>query len=132
MLVSFAAYTAAIMFVKLSLLSFYLRLSPEKTFRTVVYIMMVVSVGLGIGSIMTIALQCLPISMLWDDSLQGTCIDITVFYYANAGINIATDLIIYSIPISTLWRLKMPTLQKIGLCSIFCLGALWVNHVGQN
>jgi hypothetical protein len=118
------AYSASAMFVKLSLLAFYLRLSPNKTFRITVYTMMAVSICFGVGSVLSAGLQCIPTAMLWDINVKGKCLDINLFYFANAALNIVTDTIIYCLPIPTLWKLQLPVVQRIGLCVVLGLGGL--------
>lgn len=113
------------MFIKLSLLAFYLRLAPNNpVFRTAVYVMIFVAASFGIGSIMSAALQCIPISMLWDTTVEGSCININTFYFANSALNIITDMIIYILPIPILWKLQLPVIQRVGLCAVLGLGGL--------
>lgn len=124
-LVASLSYSAAAMFIKLSLLAFYLRLAPNnRIFIILVYVMIFVSIGFGLGSILTAGLQCIPISMLWDITVKGKCVDINKFYFANAGLNIFTDLMIYGLPIPTLWKLRLPVVQRVGLCVVLGLGGL--------
>lgn len=89
---------------------------------------MFVVIGFGIGSVTTILLQCMPLSALWDTKVAATakCIRITDFYYANAAINIATDLTILVLPLRILWGLHMPLRQRMSLCALFGLGGLYV------
>jgi hypothetical protein len=114
------------MFIKLSLLSLYLRLSRQRAFRILVCVMVAVTICFGMGSIFTVALQCRPLSMLWNPDQPGKCIRVVDFYYANAGINIVTDVVIYLLPIKVLWGLQIPKRQRIGLMFLFGLGGLVV------
>ncbi|TVY50486.1 hypothetical protein LCER1_G008140 [Lachnellula cervina] len=124
-LASSLSYSASAMFIKLSLLSFYLRLLPNNNYsRSIVYAMITVSVVLGVGSILAAALQCIPIASLWNATIKGKCINVNLFYFANAAVNIITDAIIYCMPIPTLWRLQLPMIQRIGLCALLGLGGL--------
>ena len=118
------AYSVSAMFVKLSLLAFYLRLSPKPTFRILTWTMVVISATFGISSVFAAGLQCVPISMLWDSTQPGHCINVNNFYFANAGIHIFTEILIYLLPIHTLWKLHLPLRQKLGLCGLMGLGAM--------
>jgi len=80
LLVSSPSYSAAAALIKLSLLTFYLRLSQENYFRRFIYVMVFVTIGFGIGSITTVALQCIPLSMIWDSSKTGSCLQLQYFY----------------------------------------------------
>jgi hypothetical protein len=122
-LIASLAYSSSAMFVKLSLLTFYLRLAPNDTFLALTYILIFVCTCFGVGSILAAALQCIPVSMLWDPNQAGHCIDVNSFYFANAGIHILTELFIYILPIPTLWRLHLPLRQKLGLCGLMSIGA---------
>ncbi|KAH6681321.1 hypothetical protein B0J14DRAFT_633068 [Halenospora varia] len=122
-LVASLAYSVSAMFVKLSLLAFYLRLSPNGMFRTLTYAMMAVSAAFGVASVFAAGLQCIPISMLWDPNQPGHCTQVNTFYFANAAIHILTELLIYILPIHTFWKLHLPTRQKLGLCGLMGIGA---------
>jgi hypothetical protein len=118
------AYTISAAFVKLSLLAFYLRLSRNKSFRVATYIVIFVSASFGVASLLATGLQCIPISMLWDFSQPGHCININSFYFATAGIHILNELLIYFLPMHTLWKLHLPLRQRLGLCGLIGLGAM--------
>lgn len=127
-LTSSVTYTPSATFIKLSLLTFYLRLSNGPRFLVLVYVIIFVVIGFGVGSVTAILLQCIPLSALWDSKVMETakCIQLTNFYYANAGINIATDVVILLLPLRILWGLHMPLRQRISLCALFGLGGLYV------
>ncbi|RPA95801.1 hypothetical protein L873DRAFT_1837050 [Choiromyces venosus 120613-1] len=117
-------YCASIAFVKASLLALYLHLSPRRTYRSLSYILLVLVVGHIISSLTVIIFQCTPVPYLWDKTMKGRCIQTKIFYFANAGLNILTDVLIYLLPMPILWGIQLPKRQKVGLCAIFSLGAL--------
>jgi len=47
-------------------------------------------------------------------------------YYANAGMNIATDLIIAALPVKAIWALQLPKRQRIALLIILSIGVMYV------
>lgn len=49
-------------------------------------------------------------------------------FYATALTNMITDMCILTIPLPMIWKLQMPTQQKIAVSGIFLLGALWASH----
>lgn len=51
-----------------------------------------------------------------------TCVNINAFYLANAALNIATDLITYSLPIRLALNLQVSYKQKLALVIMFSLG----------
>lgn len=50
----------------------------------------------------------------------------SAIWFSNAGINIATDLVILILPLFVLKGLMMPTRTKIWLALILSLGGLYV------
>ncbi|KAL5395856.1 hypothetical protein PMIN06_004333 [Paraphaeosphaeria minitans] len=126
LLASSVTYSISTTFIKLSLLSFYLRLSNGPAFSALVYCAIFIVIGFGIGSVITVLLQCIPLSSLWDaEAAKGAkCIKLVDFYYANAAINLTNDVVILFLPIKVLWGLHMPLRQRIGLCGLFGLGGL--------
>lgn len=118
-------YCLSILFIKISILLLYLRISPDTKFRTVVYLVIVVVVGYSLGSAFTNLLACTPIEKSWDVSITtGSCINGPIFYFANAGLNIGTDFVMLILPIPMLWNLRMPRMQKAGLIGVFMAGSL--------
>ena len=93
------------------------------------YVVVVVVIGFGIGSITAVLFQCLPLSSLWDPeaAIGAKCIKLVDFYYANAAINLTADVVILFLPVKILWGLHMPLRQRIGLCGLFGLGGLYVD-----
>jgi hypothetical protein len=88
--------------------------------------MIVISSAFGISSILAAAFQCVPISMLWDATQPGHCINVNAFYFANAGLHILTEVLIYALPVHTLWNLQLPFRQKLGLIGLMSIGAMFV------
>jgi hypothetical protein len=88
--------------------------------------MIFISGASGLAFTLVNAVQCRPLSVLWGDNSGnlGQCIEIIDFQIANAAIHIATEVAIYVLPVPTLWSLKLPVRQKIGLCILMGIGAL--------
>ncbi|KAH9904380.1 hypothetical protein F4778DRAFT_789967 [Xylariomycetidae sp. FL2044] len=124
-------YVVGIMFVKLSLLVFYLRLDPRRSLRYWVFFLMFVVVGFSIASFFILAFSCYPPAVFWDltGTIKGKCIEANsqqAFYDANGVINIVIDLSIYITPIPMLWNIQISRRQKIALSAIFGLGVIAV------
>ncbi|KAF9876583.1 integral membrane protein (Pth11) [Colletotrichum karsti] len=84
-------------FTKLSLLTFYLHLSPQKWFRTFDF---------------TIT--------------DGSCLDVGVLYIATAVSNIITDVMLFILPLPMIFNLRMKMAQKIGAMLIFAVGSITI------
>ncbi|TPX14011.1 uncharacterized protein E0L32_000405 [Thyridium curvatum] len=114
-------------FTKLSLLTFYLHISPEKPFRIAVW----TSIGIvGVyTSVITTMLfvNCSPPRKAFDVTItEGHCIDVAILYIATAASNIFTDLILFILPIPTVLKLRMSNVQKIGAMCVFGIGSVTV------
>ncbi|KAI9371381.1 hypothetical protein BJX61DRAFT_534863 [Aspergillus egyptiacus] len=114
-------YLTCLGFVKTSVCWFYTRLG-DKYLTRLSFTMFGVVACQATANVLTAAFQCNPIPKAWDTSLDGTCVDINVFYLANAALNILTDLLTYTLPIRVIFKLQMPRKQKIALIFILCLG----------
>lgn len=116
-------YLATLGFVKTSVLCFYTRLGDRNLTRMSWVMIAVIAAQAG-SFVLVAAFQCQTISKAWTATGPGTCVDINVFYLANAALNILTDLLTYTLPIRVIFKLQMPRKQKIALVFILCLGLL--------
>jgi len=92
-------YPSSLGAVKLSIVLFLLRtLPPDHVWRKPLY-------GLGAwiacsegAFTISLFLQCRPLHYYWDKTTEGTCFNQQAFYYVDAALNMATDVVILSIP----------------------------------
>lgn len=71
--------------------------------------------------------MCTPISYFWNPSLpNGHCLDKHAVWFANASLNIITDLAIFILPMPVFHDLHLPRRQRIALMAVFGLGAFVV------
>ncbi|KAH0425150.1 integral membrane protein [Colletotrichum camelliae] len=114
-------------FTKLSLLTFYLHLSPQRWFRICVWIGIVV-VSLYSGCITLLMLfHCHPVRKAFDFTINdGKCLDVAVLYIATAVSNIATDVMLFILPMPMIFNLRMKIAQKIGAMLIFGIGSITI------
>ncbi len=126
-------YKIAIGLTKVSILAFYLRVfGISRWFRISCFAVMGIVVAWTISSVMASILQCSPVKFAYDRRGHGTCIDLGKFWYANAGYNITTDLIIIIMPILVIRTLQLPKRTKIALCGIFALGTLYASRHSES
>jgi hypothetical protein len=111
---------------KTSLLTFYLRISPQKSFKMVVWATIAMVVGYTTTIAGLLLFGCRPIRSAWDPYVVGKCVDQPSLYIAIAVSNIVSDCILFVIPIPTVARLKMPVAQKIGAGLMFGVGSMTV------
>ncbi|TDZ13380.1 Satratoxin biosynthesis SC1 cluster protein 4 [Colletotrichum spinosum] len=114
-------------FTKLSLLTFYLHLSPQRWYRISVWTGIVV-VFLYTGVItLLMFFHCNPVRKAFDFTITtGTCLDAGILYIATAVSNIVTDVILFILPMPMVFNLRMRLAQKIGAMCIFAIGSVTI------
>lgn len=120
-------YCAATGFTKVSVLVFYLRIFPSKTFHIAVWTIVFIAIGYNIASVLANVFACTPIAKSWDLTIMGgECMHRDVFYFANAALGIFTDFATVLVPIPWLRKLQMPLRQKMAVGAILAMGCLYV------
>ena len=121
-------YKVTFTLTKTSILLLYLRVfGIWRAFRFLCWIMIGVVLSFTTASVFASIFQCSPVAFAFDNTTNdghGTCIDLTTFWYANAGFNIGTDVIIIIMPIWPVKGLNIPTRSKIALCGVFAVGII--------
>lgn len=116
-------YKASINLTKCCILLLYLRLFRiVRWFRWSCWAILACVASYLTASVTATIFQCQPVMRAFDKSLEGTCIDMAKFWFANAGFSIATDIIILLLPMPLVWRLEVPTAQKVALMAVFAVG----------
>ncbi|KIX01296.1 uncharacterized protein Z518_09021 [Rhinocladiella mackenziei CBS 650.93] len=118
-------YMAAEVFVQLSLLAFYLRVFGTREFQGAVFVLMGVAICFGIANTFTMVSQCTPVPFFWQGwagETKGKCININLFSWIRAGVEIAIDVAILSLPIPMLLKLQMRWKKKIQVVMMFSVG----------
>lgn len=114
-------------FNKLSMLTFYLRLSPHPTFRTMCHLCIAYTALTYTAISIVNVFGCIPISGAWSSNpdLHAKCISKAGFYYFIAINNIALDMVMLILPIPILLKLRVSVRVKIGLVAMFTMGFLY-------
>ncbi|KAK2031092.1 hypothetical protein LX32DRAFT_557779 [Colletotrichum zoysiae] len=109
---------------KLSILASYLRIAPlGSLFRRLTWVAIAaIFVLLSVFFIM-LWTQCLPAWHYWDLFVGNrNCLDEWPLLAAQSISTVATDVIVYLLPIPTLCRLRLPAAQRLVLIFLFSLG----------
>jgi hypothetical protein len=120
-------YLASIGLTKISILLFYLRIFPDRKFRLYVFGMLAVCAIYILGFIPAIIVQCIPIRVAWlhwDGEHRGRCINLNIEGWVSGACNIVFDVIIISLPLPILVKLKMKTRKKVGIVLMVLGGSL--------
>ncbi|KAK4652873.1 hypothetical protein QC762_503260 [Podospora pseudocomata] len=117
-------YNLTTLFVKMSILSFYLRFATANhKFRIAVYVVMFFVVGYTIPNAFLFLYICKPMQYYWDWTIEGgTCINQQAVFDSANILNMATDFIILVMPIWMLWDLKVGIRRKVGVVGILMAG----------
>ncbi|RYO89653.1 hypothetical protein DL766_008059 [Monosporascus sp. MC13-8B] len=118
-----ATYYITVSLTKMSILFLYLKLIPQRSYRIVNWSMMAFVALTGFTCVLAGIFQCNPIHKAWHTDVPGTCFNQVALYLSNAGLNILQDLIIYFLPVKTLWQVQLPRKQRIALIAVFVVGA---------
>jgi hypothetical protein len=118
-------YNLSTLFIKLSILSFYLRFSVDRAFRIAVYFVMFVTVGYTLPNALLFLYICKPMAFYWDWAIpNGTCINQQAAFDSANILNMITDFAILLLPIWMLRPLHAPLLKKIGISFVLMAGGL--------
>ncbi|GKT41000.1 satratoxin biosynthesis SC1 cluster protein 4 [Colletotrichum spaethianum] len=118
-------YVFVLLFAKLSLVVFYLRIFTVPKFRIAAYSLIgFLVIGQVVIGFLTI-FSCHPIELFWNRDIHtGGCLDVNQLAYANSALAIIQDLIILALPIAMLPGLQMNRNKKISVAMVFLLGSV--------
>ncbi|KAI9754398.1 MAG: hypothetical protein M4579_004736 [Chaenotheca gracillima] len=117
-------YSFAMFSTKMSMLFFYLRINPSRWWRIAVFILMFCVSSYFVGGVISLFVECIPLQATWDLTItNATCINLPALSISTAGLNVAIDFAMLILPMPTVWKLRVPTRQKIALTCIFGIGA---------
>jgi hypothetical protein len=92
-------YPPALGVIKLSIILFLLRvLPPDHSWTKRLYALAAWVVSSETAFTIALFLQCRPLNFYWDKTVEGTCFDQPKFYYVDAALNMATDVVILALP----------------------------------
>jgi len=118
-------YNLATLFIKISILFFYLRFSVDRAFRLTVYFVMFVTVGYTVPNALLFLYVCRPMQKYWDFLLPGECVNMNAAFHTANTLNMVTDFAILLLPIWMLRPLQAPLSKKIGVTLILMAGGLY-------
>ncbi|KAF7533426.1 hypothetical protein G7054_g7075 [Neopestalotiopsis clavispora] len=117
-------YATSISSIKLSVLCFYLRMFVNPGLKKVTKYVIAFVLLWSVGNILQVFLICRPFAATYDPTVPGTCGDQVGSFIAIGAFNIITDVLIFFLPIHTIWTLQMKTRAKIGVVAVFLIGIL--------
>lgn len=115
-------FAIAISTIKLSVMFFYLRVFVNDGLRLATKLAMAFVLLWTVGNILQVFLICRPFAATYDPTVKGECGNQVGAFIAIGAFNVVTDAIILTLPIPTIWGLKMSSSARLGLCAIFLVG----------
>jgi hypothetical protein len=110
--------------IKMSILHLYISVFGlvSKPFRQAVWIVMGICVLSTVVFIIQILVLCRPLAYFWDKSIAGTCGSLNLTYLIPGIIITVEDLVVFTLPMPMLWKLKMERKKKLGTMFVFGIG----------
>ncbi|KAM0322082.1 hypothetical protein ACHAQA_009711 [Verticillium albo-atrum] len=121
LLVAILNYNMGMNVVKLGFLFQYRRIFEHSAVQKVCYWFMISVCIWACVQATLLGLACLPISYIVP-SMAGTCLDTLPIWYFSSGMSMATDIVIFCIPVPSVLKLQLPLKQRIMVLGIFGLG----------
>lgn len=113
----------AVIFSRLSILAFYLRLSPQRWFRVFTFSLMGIASCYVIIYTFLFIFRCKPIAKNWDVSItKGTCVDTSTVMTVLSVANIVMDVLTLLLSVPVIMRLNMRLALAISVILIFSSG----------
>ncbi|KAK4203920.1 hypothetical protein QBC40DRAFT_273610 [Triangularia verruculosa] len=117
----------SVLFIKCSILVFYLRFSTTRLFNRVIYVMLVIVVIANSLAAFGTLFICQPMAAFWDKNVKGgSCIDGDAWYAWLIILNCVTDFILLVLPLWLLAPLKIGFSQKTAIAAILGTGGFVV------
>jgi hypothetical protein len=120
-------------FLKISLGIFFLRILIDRWQRRIIYTLVIISTLFGVAYFWYAVFQCGVPNLgkaFWEKRLENECTygnGLIGIGYAHAGLMAVTDLTMAVLPIPILKRARISLREKIVVASILVLAALYVN-----
>ncbi|KAK8137908.1 CFEM domain-containing protein [Apiospora sp. TS-2023a] len=118
-------YITSLSLTKVSILCFYLKVFPARSFRNVAYVLIGLNLVYALTYDLLLAFQCQPIDgawLFWDGEYKAKCISINVLGWSAAGVNIVLDLATIILPLPQLFQLSMSLKKKAQIVLMFAVG----------
>ncbi|KLU92854.1 hypothetical protein MAPG_11736 [Magnaporthiopsis poae ATCC 64411] len=123
LMLGIASYNAGMNVAKLGFLFQYRRIFQDKFVRTVCFWFIVYVCFWAVLQLTLLFLACFPLSIVVP-TMAGKCLDTLPVWYSSSVMSMVTDIFIFCIPLPSVWKLQLPTRQRVLVMGIFCLGFL--------
>lgn len=115
---------AGLGFAKASILVLYIRIFNVRNFRLQAKFMLGLVSAWAITFFFASLFQCYPITANMEPFWGNHCVNTIVMWYIGAATDIVGDILILLMPIPPVLKLQLPLKKKLGVLSMFLLGAM--------
>ncbi|CEJ57260.1 hypothetical protein PMG11_05960 [Penicillium brasilianum] len=115
-------YNLSLILSKLSILVLFIRIFRSRKFLLCTYSTMALLIVAGLWMVISGFLFCIPVHAFWSVHHKDHCLPEGPVWYANAAMQIFTDLVILILPMPLLSKLHLPRRQKVGTMLVFGVG----------
>ncbi|CAG8373214.1 unnamed protein product [Penicillium salamii] len=116
-------YNLALILAKISALLLFTRLFRSRLLVRASYAMIAFLVLAGLWMVFSGFFFCVPVHYFWTrKDGDDHCLPQGPIWLLNAGIHIATDVIILILPMPAIWKTQIPKRLKAGIITVFGLG----------
>lgn len=118
-------YSIEMASIKCSICLMLVRIFFIRSFRMAAYMVMTVTILWSIYAAIGTWALCTPIAFNWNPMIPGGhCANRQASFYAIGVLDVATDCLIFLLPIPMIWNLQTAMRNKIGLYLIFSIGVV--------
>lgn len=124
-------YAPTIFLIKLSILSQYIQVFMPNKQPRFLYWTTILLIGANLCSYFVLLIlqiwSCRPMRKSWDPFVTGGhCLDTFALNIGASTVNVVSDTVIFLLPQAVIWRLNMPTKQKVAVSMMFFIAILSV------
>jgi len=78
----------------------------------------------GLIFLFVVIFQCRPIALVYDKSLEGSCLDIHAVVFAGSVLSMVEDIMTISLPIPSVLKLRLPFKKKVQVVLMMSVGLM--------
>jgi hypothetical protein len=118
------------MFLKLSILLHYVRISVMAFEKRLCYALVGLSLAGSLALLIVSFARCIPFNAIWTPNLPGaTCVSTTLYFHAVQIHTLVMDLLILLAPLFILRHLHISWQQRALLVMVVGFGGMWVDSL---
>ncbi|KAH6688256.1 hypothetical protein F5X68DRAFT_260772 [Plectosphaerella plurivora] len=121
LMVAILSYNMGMNVVKLGFLFQYRRIFQDAIMQRICFWLIIFVCFWAVLQASLLGVACLPIGVIVP-SMATKCLETLPVWYFSSGMSMATDIVIFAVPIPSVLKLQLRMKQRIIVLGIFCLG----------